>query len=928
VIEIGQALGPYRVLAKLGEGGMGEVYRAKDTNLNRDVALKILPESFAADADRVARFKREAQVLASLNHPNIAAIYGIESNALVMELVEGEDLSLLIEKSRALQDQGALRTDLRHPKPERVAREARDSEVSDRPGGGAPGKLKQIGLPLDEALPIAKQIADALEAAHEQGIVHRDLKPANIKVRADGTVKVLDFGLAKAIAPEGASATADAMNSPTMTAFDWRSGRPEHGRGAARATQMGMIIGTAAYMSPEQARGRAVDRRADIWAFGVVLYEMLTGRRAFEGEEITDVLAAVLRQDIDWAALPAATPPRLRGLLARCLDRDVKQRLRDIGEARVEIAKIESGAPDSLRGVMPAGVTREPMWRRALPWAVAAVAATALAINAYRRPSAEAAPAWLSITPPIKEFGDKPAPAVSADGRHVVFSGRDATRKEFLWVRTLEAQSATMIPSTEGARSPFWSPDGQSVGFFRNQKLETIKVDGTSPQVLADAGNQRGASWGPDGVILFAPGPSLGIYRVPAAGGAVTRVESDSTPSASAAEYPSFLPDGNHFLYSGFHEGHRWITVGALDGATTRPLLKADSRAEYANGYLLFGSNGALFAQPFDPANLTLSGERVRILDALGFGHQDAINYAFSSSSTAIAAGNAPFWPRSQLTWFDGRGVNQGALGEAAGIAGFSVSWDRKRVVLERGDPFPWIVDVDSGFATPLRPSLESSGGNSPVWAHDGTRIFEGPASGLRILPTSGGQADEWTLQQNFPLSNSPDGQFLLVLMQSDGTGRDLMLVPLTGDHTPVPYLQTPSDEMSGRFSPDGRSVAYVSNESRRPEVYVQSFPQLGSKMRLSRTGGTNPEWSDDGKSVYFLSTEPDGTTAMTVAQIESGRTTPRRLFDVPAGRRDNARSAFAVFDNGRRFLINVFVPVTEPQVITIGLNWTSGLKK
>jgi serine/threonine protein kinase/Tol biopolymer transport system component len=902
-------LGPYEIISPIGAGGMGEVYRARDINLNRDVALKILPESFAADADRVARFKREAQVLASLNHPNIAQIYGIESNALVMELVEGQDLSELI-----------ARCGQRYPEAEGVSPRLRDSEVSGGRGGGAPRNSNKVGMSLPDVLPIARQIADALEAAHEQGIVHRDLKPANIKVRADSTVKVLDFGLAKAIAPEGASATADAMNSPTMT---------------ARATQMGMIIGTAAYMSPEQARGKTVDRRADIWAFGVVLYEMLAGKRAFEGEEITDVLAAVLRQDIDWAALPAATPPRLRRLLERCLDRDVKRRLRDIGEARVEIAKIESGAPESMSGVGPAVITREPAWRRVLPWAVSAVAmvvATGLAINAYRHPPAETAPMWLSIAPPVSEFGDRPSPAISPDGRRVAFNAQDASGKNVLWIRALDAQSATAIPSTEGALSPFWSPNGQSVGFFRNGKLETIRVDGGSPQVLADAGNPRGASWGPDGVILFVPGPSLGIYRVPATGGAATRVEPDLDAETVRPLFPSFLPDGKHFLSLRRHDGDSWLTVSTLDGAPARPLLKAFSRAEYANGFLLFGSKGALYAQALDPDTLTLSGERIRVIDAVGFGQGAAANYAFSSSKTAIAAGNGPFLPRSQLTWFDGRGVAQGALGDSGHIFGFSVSRDRRRVVMERLDPAqnatgPWIADVNTGFATALRPSIEGDAANSPVWAHEGDRIFYSDPTGLRVAPTSGGQVDRWAVPPSWPQSSSPDGQFLLIDTQSAATGSDLVLVPLKGDHTPVPYLQTSFGEASGRFSPDGHSVAYVSKESGRLEVYVQSFPQPGNKRRLSRAGGTHPEWSEDGQSVYFLGNEPNGTTAMMVAEISSGDIAPRKLFDVTPAQADNARSQFAVFDNGRRFLINVLVPVTVPQVITIGVNWATGLK-
>ncbi len=607
----GTRLGVYDITAQIGEGGMGQVWRARDSKLNRDVALKVLPDSFANDPDRLARFTREAQTLAALNHPHIAAIYGLEESgglrALVMELVEGDDLS------------------------QRIARGA---------------------IPLDEALPIARQIAEALEAAHEQGIIHRDLKPANIKVRADGTVKVLDFGLAKALVPAHAS-SATAENVPTIT--------------TPAMTQAGMILGTAAYMAPEQARGKPVDRRADIWAFGCVVYEMLAGHRAFKGDELSDVLAAVLRQELDWSVLPAATPSRLRRLLARCLERDARMRLRDIGEARVEIDEAIAGVGDETAAPLTTPSATASASRGRLPWmvALAAVAAVAiaLALPAVRHlreaPPVVLPETRLDIATPAS---DQPGSfALSPDGRQIVFvaSGDGPSR---LWRRSLATTTAQPIAG------------GQ---------LKRLDLGGGAPQSVAAAGNARGGTWNADGVILFAPYPAGPLLRVPASGGPPVAVT--TLARQSSHRFPSFLPDGRHFLfYATGTPDTAGIYLGTLDAPDPHRLTAADApgvflpsvgrmgpgsaeartaseggtrRAEASSegGWLLWVRAGTLVAQHLDLARAALTGDPVTLADAVGV---DPTNNAgaVSVSASGLVAYRTARASRRQLTWWTGRG--------------------------------------------------------------------------------------------------------------------------------------------------------------------------------------------------------------------------------------------------------------------------------
>ena len=631
-IRIGQALGPYVISAQIGEGGMGEVYRARDTKLDRDVAIKVLPEAFAADADRVARFQREARTLASLDHPNIAIIHGLEQagdvHALVMELVPGDDLS------------------------QRIVRGA---------------------IPIDEALPIAKQIAEALEAAHERGIIHRDLKPANIKVRADGTVKVLDFGLAKVMEPFGAGS--DVSQPPTLT--------------IPAMTQAGMILGTAAYMSPEQARGRAVDKRTDIWAFGCVLYEMLTGHAVFTGDTLSDTIAAILDREPHWKALPEHTPSSVRRLLRRCLEKDPKRRLPDIADARLEIDEAET-TPSDARDAGPtvSSSIARVRTRERVGWIIAAACLTGLvATLAFNRAgSGDRTPADIpsystSIVLPAGVSlwsGNPPGRFVlSPDGRRLAMVASDSTGRSMLWVRPLDSRVAQALGGTEGATYPFWSADSRFIAFLAQNKLKKIGVAGGEVVTLCDASFGSSGAWNRDDVILFTPNGNSPLYRVSASGGTPTQVTTLETASGDVQHsFPFFLPDGRHFLY--FVVGSqasrtvpRGVYVGALDSKAPGKLIEpGGSNAKYANGYLIFLRNGALLAQPFDVGRLELGGTPVSLVDHVqttGASASDVAG-AFTVSETGVLAYQTGSLVRSQLTWFDRAGTQPRHTRRSSGL--------------------------------------------------------------------------------------------------------------------------------------------------------------------------------------------------------------------------------------------------------------------
>jgi Tol biopolymer transport system component len=902
----GTRLGVYEVTAPIGEGGMGQVYRATDTTLGRQVAIKILPDAFASDPERLARFEREAKTLASLNHPHIAAIYAVEAGpaeaghhvrALVMELVEGEDLSEKIEGLRA----------------------------------------KGQGLPIDEALPIAKQIADALEAAHEQGIVHRDLKPANIKVRADGTVKVLDFGLAKAMQGDGSRSAPSRDPSPLSMSPTMMS--------PAQMSGVGVILGTAAYMAPEQAKGRTVDKRADIWAFGVVVYEMLTGRRLFAAEDVSETLAAVLTRTVDLTALPAATPPRVQRLLARCLDRDPRMRLRDIGEARVEIEKAIAGADESAVASLPTAPATSAA-RGRLAW-IAALAVAAVVIAAMAMPTVrhlrETLPPEMRVEITTPSTSAPLQFALSPDGRYIVFVA-SADGRQRLWLRPLDRTEAQPMAGTEGAEYPFWSPDSRSVGFFASTKLYRVDITGGLPQVLAsNTSSNRGGTWNAEGTILFTARTVNPLLRVAASGGDSVDVTRLDPPRQLSHRFPYFLPDGRHFLFYalGLPESSG-IYLGSLDGGETKRLTAADTSGAFLKpDHVVFIRQGALVARRLDLARGELTGDPVTLADPVGYDGTGPMG-GFSVSSDGHVAYRAGGAGMQQLTWFDRIGKVVGVAGEpdANNLQTPELSPDGRRVAMTRTvqtNQDVWLMDLVRGGLTRLTfdPALD----NDPVWSPDGMRIaFSSNIAGafnLFTKPSNGAGAEETLLKNpNSMLTQdwSRDGRFLLYYEVNPKTGRDLWALELTGnDHKPRVVANTPFEEVLGQFSPDGRWVAYQTNESGRFEIVVQPFPAANGKWQVSTGGGVAPRWRADGKEIYFIA--PDATM-MAVPITASGPTfeagTPMVLFPtriVGGGTVSTNRPQYAVARDGR-FLINQPVKEDTATPITLLMNWRPEAKK
>jgi eukaryotic-like serine/threonine-protein kinase len=901
----GTRLGPYEVAALLGEGGMGQVYRATDTKLKRQVAIKILPPSVAADQDRLARFQREAEVLASLNHPNIAAIHGLEESggvkALVMELVEGPTLA------------------------ERIAM----------------GPIR-----LDEALPIARQIAQGLEAAHLQGIIHRDLKPANIKVRPDGTVKVLDFGLAKALARGREPASAHLSESPTITS-------------PAMLTGAGIVLGTAAYMAPEQAKGQEADKRSDIWAFGCVLYEMLTGQAAFDGEDMTDVLGAVVRLEPQWAALPSDVPWPVGTLLRQCL---VKDRGRRVGDIAAVLFVLEHQA--TLAPTEPA-----PSRSARIPWLIAALATGALiatavvALRMYR--AGPAAPHVVQFTIALPEntsFGGPAAGgtglaaqlAVSPDGRSVAFVA--GARPAFqVWLRPLGSDRARVMEGTEGAAFPFWSPDSRFIAFFAGAKLKRVPVSGGPPLVLADAADALGGSWSRDDVIVFGSVRS-GLFRVPSAGGVPTALTAVSD-GEDAHRWPHFLPDGRHFLYTAVTGAccpppkPGVVKISSLDQAEPAAvLLQADSSVTYTSGQVLFARDQTLMAQAFDPDARQLAGDAVPVAASVSIEGSRYVGASASEDGTLVYATGS--LRRQQLTWFDRAGNTLGTLGESGVDVNLSLSPDERQVAIAERSGSPenldiWTIDIARNLRNRVTTDPQPEGW--PVWSPDGTRIVLGRGSLISGVPESArlvrilanGNGEDETLLKGGPTSSPPcdprqclvaptdwsrDGRF--VLFTFAGTfpfTSDIWALPLFGDRKPLPIATTAFAETLGTFSPDGRWIAYTTNETGQPNVYVQPFLRAGGKYRISPNGGRNPHWRADGRELFYLA--PDG--AMTAVSIDATDAVvaglPKRLFSAGAV---SAYQAFSVTKDGQRFLVSTRPQEVASTPLTVIVNWASTLQK
>ena len=883
-MQIGKRLGAYEVIAKLGEGGMGEVYRARDTKLDREVALKILPDNVANDPDRLLRFEREAKTLAALNHPQIAQIYAVEAldgaasgRAIVMELVDGEDLG------------------------ERLARGA---------------------IPIDEALPIARQIAEALEAAHDQGIVHRDLKPANVKVRADGTVKVLDFGLAKVLESGSAARDIGPATSPTIT--------------TPAMTAAGVILGTAAYMSPEQAKGKIVDRRADIWAFGCVLYEMLTGRRAFAGEDVTDTLTAIMRDTPDVAALPADTPQAVKLLIARCLEKDLRKRLPHIGLARLDLT-------DTPASILPEQAATRSSRRgiHLISVAAAMMAAAGLGFVAatFRQPASVRAPivkSTIALPSPEHELVGGDTIALSPDGRKIAFAYPDTNGRRMIWVRSLNSLEAQPVRGSDNGMGPFWSPDSQSLAFSADARLKRVDLADGSVKTITDNA-LGGCDWNRDDVILFQHSVERRVYRVSAAGGTAQPAPSTEREGFSASYFASFLPDGQHFLFL----RSRKVYVSSLAEGTSAQLLLEDvGNAKYAAGHLLFLRETTLFAQPFDPDRLALSGtplviaEGIRINTGSGAG-------SFSVTSNGLLAYVTTDVTPSRLTWFDRTGSAVGALGDPAIISELSLSadglWAAASIQSSGADDHDiWVFDLRRGVRT--RVTRDEADDTAPAISRDGSHVAFSSRRGrvkTLALRAVGSTAATRALTED-PLNKymqdfSADGKQVLYSRHGGSALHDLFSVASDGKSAPEAVLKTDAHESRGAFSPDGRYIAYESNESGRSEIYLVDYPIRAPGRPVSSAGGAHPRWRRDGKELYYLngSTVMHVTVTTSASGVELGP--PAALFDLGprvrnlTGGISTGANFYGVAPDGQRFLFAV-PQYLAPGTITLVVNWTEEL--
>jgi len=827
-MEIGSKVGRYEIVSPVGKGGMGEVWCATDTSLGREVALKVLPEAFAGDAERRARFEREAKLLASLNHPNIATLYGLEEidgeHLLVMEFIEGVDLA------------------------ERIARGP---------------------IPWAEARAIAAQMAHALEAAHEHGVIHRDLKPANVKLRPDGTIKVLDFGLAKAQEPVDSGV--DLTHSPTLT---------------GRATAGGAILGTVGYMSPEQARGQPVGRQTDIWAFGCMFYEMITDRRLFDGDTASDVLAGVLRSEIDLEALPTDIPPALHRLLRRCLQRDLSRRLHDFGDVILELEEEEEPEPGAPGEVTPSAAGR-------MGWAVAAVATAAAAALVWMLSSSGSRDVVIRTEiarPGTAEFrfqGDVGSPPVVApDGSAIVFGASAPGEPVTLWVRSLRTGETRQLAGTEGGFAPFWSPDARSIAFFDFSHLKRLDLDGGSPLNLCPTGSiARGGAWTADDTIIFAPHFNTALFRIPATGGETTELTSLIEGRHTSHRWPVLLPDHAHLVYLAVNHNtpaspENEIRVARLDGSSDRPVVPSVANAAAFGRHLFYLRDQTLMAQPFDAGRGQMEGEP-RIVGSNVYYDGETWRAAFSTAADLLVYQPSPGDRGAQIDLLDLSGRELGQIGVTDQYDEIAISPDGQRLAVSVGAPSDlWIVELGSGLRRRLTfaPGAESA----PVWSADGEQIYyrawtaENPAR-VMVVPASGADdprvifEDPALLLQ--PCGMTPDGRHLLLGgLLGDGEG-NLWRIDLPDNGSPILIIDQPRAQNQGSVSPDGRWIAYSSDESGLFEIFVAPFlssataPQRTGRWQVSDTLGSLPRWSSDGKTLVSLSfdgrlvaTEFDGT--------------------------------------------------------------------
>jgi serine/threonine protein kinase/Tol biopolymer transport system component len=904
---IGTRLGAYEITGALGAGGMGEVFRATDTRLGRQVALKLLPGMFAADPERLARFEREARLLASLNHPNIAHLYGFETTSqgggpevhlLAMELAEGEDLAQ---------------------------------------------RLKRGPVPIDEAIAIARQIAEALEEAHEKAIVHRDLKPANVMLAPDGKVKVLDFGLAKAWAGEStAGSTPDLSASPTL---------------ARQGTQAGLILGTAAYMAPEQARGKPVDKRADIWSFGVVLYEMLAGRRLFAGETVSDILAAVLKTEPDWSALPPDTPPRVRALLARCLERDPRQRLRDIGDARLSLDPRTTAWREESRPTAPSRPSRVA---RALPWTLVALLLGGLVWTTVRggpspAPGAAARSRVLALNLPpglsiaLYDVGSVNTQggvlAVAPDGSRVAFAAGGLST---LYVRELDSAEPRALDGTAGATSPFFSPDGRWLGYFSPGKLRKVAIEGGRPIDLAMANLDRGAVWCPDGSIVYSPDATTGLWRL-GPGDAPPRAltEIDVKGGERTHRWPALLPGGREVAFTvgridqpGHYEDAR-IDAVDLESGRRRPLFRGASMVRFTpGGIALLGREGQVLALPLEGSHGGRTDDaRPVVRDVAGVAESGIVHFAVAADGTLVYAPRDPRASAFELAWLNPSGVAEPIAVPPGQYRLLRLSPDGRRVAMAVGPGSSrnsdiWVLDLGSLALTKLTFDGRSW---EPAWSRDGktvTYAFGETTGGDSLLrrPVDGSEdavkvAPAHQGRRRAPVAWMPDGSLLFMEEAGADGGSNVLYVPKGGGPA-LPFAASAAVESNPAASPDGRWVAYTLFEGGRSSVYVQPFPPTGAKWLVAENAGV-PAWSANGRELYF--TVAGVMNAVTIpASGPFAAGPPRKLFAIPdvAVLNSDTSTSYVVAADGR-FLVPRRTS-TEPlgRHLVVHTNWFEALER
>jgi Tol biopolymer transport system component/predicted Ser/Thr protein kinase len=886
----GTRLGPYEILQAVGAGGMGEVYRARDTRLERTVAIKILSSHLSSSPAVRERFAREAQTVSQLSHPHICALYDVGQadgvDYLVMEYLEGETLAQRLAKGP---------------------------------------------LPPDRALRCAIEIADALDKAHRQGIVHRDLKPGNVMLTKSG-VKLLDFGLAKAVAPATHGPHPQATSLPTVL------GSPE-------LTQHGAVLGTFQYMAPEQLEGKEADARSDLFAFGATLHEMATGRRAFSGASQAALVSAIMTAEPPTvSSLQPAAPPALDRLVRKCLAKDPEERWQSAADLASELRWIAEGAAATAPPRVPAPA--RPARREWLAWALAAAAAALAGWALLRSPSERVARAPMRLSIDLPGKSALRAVALSPDGTRLAFVARDASGRKQLWIRPLDSLAVEALPGTENPSFPFWSPDGRFLGFFADGKLKKIAAAGGPPQTLCDAPVPRGGSWSPEGVIVFAPISDGPLFSVPSSGGAPTQLTRlDPARGETSHRWPYFLPGGRQLLYvvstfalSGEQE-RMGVYSRELGSGEERFLVRANSTVAYAPpGYLLFFREGSLLAQPFDAKKALIEGDPVSVAEEVQF-FSGTYYPMFSVSGGTLVVQPRGALGAAQLEWFDRDGTATGSIGGPSDQTNPRISPDGQRVALDATDPKTrnidiWIHELSGGIARRLtsHPAIDAL----PTWSPSGDRIAF--MSLRQIHPdlyttSSDGAGDDRTILQSdrtkMATDWSPDGRFLLYRVVDATSNLQIWVVPLEGDGSPRPFLQTGFGVSDGQFSPDGRWVAYASNESGTWEIYVAPFPGPGANWKVSSTGGSEPRWRRDGKELFFLA--PDGTLMASEVTIGStfGAKPPRTLFRIRRREPTYAADLFSydVSPDGQRFLVNTDVGELDDARLTVVLDWAAGLE-